>query len=147
MNASSFHLNPNLAMAWMLSGWVNLWLGQLELAIELQVKAMRLSPYDPQVFQMEAVTAFAHLCAGRYEEASSWASRACRDQPSFLMSLAACASDAHAGRLDGARNTITRVRQLDPRLCISDLRNWTPFRRPEHLATLAEGLRKDGLPE
>ena len=39
------------------------------------------------------------------------------------------------------------VRQIDPALRISNLREWFPIRRAEHFATWADGLRKAGLPE
>jgi tetratricopeptide (TPR) repeat protein len=117
-------------------------------AIDLQARAMRLSPRDPQVFLMESATAFAHMCAGRYDEASAWAARAFNNQPNFPMSPAAlAASDAHAGRIEQARKTMAQLRKLDPSLRISHLAQWTPFRRPEHLAIWAEGLRRAGLPE
>jgi hypothetical protein len=40
-----------------------------------------------------------------------------------------------------------RARQLDPSLRTSNLQILFPFRRPEDLARLAEGLRLAGLPE
>jgi tetratricopeptide (TPR) repeat protein len=141
-------INPNLAFALSLCGWPKVWLGQLPASIDLQARAMRLSPRDPQIFLMESATAFAHLCAGRYDEASTWAMRAFNNQPNFIMSPAAlAASAAHAGRDEEARRAIVRVRQLDPTLRIASLAHWTPFQRPEHLATWADGLRKAGLPE
>jgi TolB-like protein len=141
-------LNPNLSIALSLNGWARLWLGELDTAIDLQARAMRVSPRDPQIFLMESATALAHLCAGRYDEASSWARRAFSDQPNYIASLAAsAASDAYTGRLEEARKAIGCIRQLDPTLCISNLKTWTPLRRPEHFGRWAEGLRKAGLPE
>jgi TolB-like protein len=141
-------INPNLAAALSLCGWPKVWLGQLAASMDLQARAMRLSLSDPQSFLMESATAFAHLCAGRYDEASAWAARASNNQPNFIMSPAAlAASAAHAGRSEEARKAIVRVRQLDPTLRISCLAQWTPFQRPEHRAIWVEGLRKAGLPE
>jgi hypothetical protein len=40
-----------------------------------------------------------------------------------------------------------RLRQLDPTLRISNLKDWLPIHRPEDLATFADGLRRAGLPE
>jgi len=37
---------------------------------------MRLTPFDPQIIAMQAGTAFAHLLADRYDEASSWSAKA-----------------------------------------------------------------------
>src|SRR5262249_48167783 len=50
-------LNPNLAAAWIFSSWVKVWLGEPEVAIERSARAMRLSPNDPQFFNMQAGTA------------------------------------------------------------------------------------------
>ena len=91
-------LNPNLAAAWIFSGWVKVWLGEPEMAIEREARAMRLSPHDPQIFNMQAATAAAHFFAGRYAEALSWAEMSIREQPDFIPStVVAAASAALAG--------------------------------------------------
>jgi hypothetical protein len=59
----------------------------------------------------------------------------------------AAASYALAGRLAEARKTMARLRELDPALRVTNVKDWVPFRRPEDLAKFAEGLRKAGLPE
>ena len=69
-------LNPNLAEAWTFSGWVRVWLGEPEVAIEHFARAMRLSPLDPLMYLAQSGIAFAHFFAGRYDEASSWAEKA-----------------------------------------------------------------------
>lgn len=139
-------LNPNLAWAISLCGWPKVWLGELDRAIQLQAQAMRLSPVDPQIFLMECATAFAHLCAGHFDDASVWARRAFNHQPSFIMSLAVlAASTALAGHQREAGNLMDRIAKLDPTLTLGDLSNWTPFRRPEHVETWSHGLRKAGL--
>jgi TolB-like protein len=45
-------LNPNLSIALNLAGWVKLFLGELDAAIDFQERAIRLSPRDPQIFLM-----------------------------------------------------------------------------------------------
>jgi hypothetical protein len=57
------------------------------------------------------------------------------------------ASHALAGRADEARRAMHHLRQLDPALCISNLKDWLPIHRPEDLATFADGPRRAGLPE
>jgi hypothetical protein len=57
------------------------------------------------------------------------------------------ASHALAGRADEARRAMHHLRQLDPVLCISNLKDWLPIHRPKDLATFADGLRRAGLPE
>ena len=46
-------VNPNLAVAWMCSGWVRTFRGEPEMAISHLARAMRLSPLDPITFQMQ----------------------------------------------------------------------------------------------
>ena len=57
------------------------------------------------------------------------------------------ASHGLAGRPEEARQAMERLRQIDPALRISNLKDWFPVRRPEHFSIWAEGLRKAGLPE
>jgi TolB-like protein len=141
-------LDPNLAAAWFLGGFLRAERGDPDQAIEFFARAMRFSPLDPEMFRMQAGMALAHLLAGRFESASSWAAKAYEDLPSFLMVVCViAASHALAGRLDDAQRAIHHVRELDPTLRISNLKDWLPIRRPEHLATFAEGLRRAGLPE
>ena len=55
-------LNPNLAVAWYVSGWVRVYRGEPEMAIKHLAHAMRLSPLDPFFFTtMQVGTAFAHI--------------------------------------------------------------------------------------
>jgi len=109
---------------------------------------MRLSPLDPVLYHMQIGTALAHMLAGRYDEASSWAEKAFRNEPNYLPAAAvAAASHAFAGRMEEASQTMQCVRQNDPALCMSNLKDWLPIRRPEDFSLWAEGLRKAGLPE
>jgi tetratricopeptide (TPR) repeat protein len=141
-------LNPNLAAAWFLGGFLRVWRGDPDHAIEYFARAMRLSPLDPEMFRMQAGMAMAHLFAGRFDTASSWAEKAFRDLPSFLMVVGIiAASHALAGRTGEAERAMHRLRQLDPTLRISNLKDWLPIHRPEDLATFADGLRRAGLPE
>jgi TolB-like protein/DNA-binding winged helix-turn-helix (wHTH) protein/Tfp pilus assembly protein PilF len=141
-------LNPNLAAAWTYGGWVWIWRGQPEVALDHFARAMRLNPLDPNAFSTQAGTASAHFFAGRYDEASSWAKRSLREQPSHTPPLRILASSsALAGRLEDAQAAIARLRHLEPTFRISDLRDRTHLHRPQDLATFADGLRKAGLPE
>ncbi len=141
-------LNPNLAAAWFLGGFLRIWRGEPDDAIERLARAMRLSPLDSEMYRMQAGTAMAHLLAGRFDAASSWAEKAFRELPSFLIVAGIiAASHALAGRTDEARQAMRRLRELDPALRISSVKDWFPIRRPEDVATFAAGLRKAGLPE
>jgi len=140
-------LNPNLAAAWIASGWVRIFLGEPADAMERFERARRLSPFDPFAYIACIGIGWAHLSAGRYDEAASWARKASHEQPDWAGSwrLAAIAY-ALSDRVVEAREAMARVRDIDPTLRLGNL--WTPpFRRPEDLARWTEGLRKAGLPE
>ena len=140
-------LNPNLASAWFLGAWQRIARGEPDVAIERFQHAMRLSPLDPEVVRMQAGMALAHMLAGRFDVASSWAEKAARELPSFGLARAIlAASEAHAGRQETAERAVLRLRQLDPGLRISNL-SYLPFRRQEDMDMFADGLRKAGLPE
>jgi tetratricopeptide (TPR) repeat protein len=141
-------LNPNLAMAWIFSGWVKISLGSPELAIERLTQAMRLSPQDPYYFGARAAMASAHLAAGRYDEALSWAETAMRTKPSYVLGpLIAAASAALAGRGEAVRKAMVLVRENDPQLRLSNLKEVISYLQPAEFARWQEGLRVAGLPE
>ena len=141
-------LDPNLAAGWHWSAWIRVWLGEPELALQQVERAMRLSPHDPMLSNMQACVASAHFFTGRYAEALSWADRAARDNPRHLMPpTIGAASNALAGRTTEAQRAVVRILQIDPSVRLSNLQEFMPLRRPEDVERFAEGLRKAGLPE
>jgi TolB-like protein/class 3 adenylate cyclase/tetratricopeptide (TPR) repeat protein len=141
-------LNPNLAWAWLFSGWAKVWLGEPDVAIERVTRAMRLSPQDPHAMSMQTAAACAHFFSGRYAEAWRWAEMVVQRLPDFGFPICvAAASAALAGKPTEAVEAMGRLRQLMPWLRISNLLELFPIRRSEDLNTFAEGLRKAGLPE
>jgi TolB-like protein len=140
-------LNPNLAAAWFLGGYLRIWRGEPEEAIKRFEHAMRLSPLDTEMFRMQSGVAMAHLMAKRFDEACAWAEKAFRDTRFVLPATTIAASCALTGRMDKAQRAIADVREVAPTLRLSTLNTWLPFRRPEDYALFAEGLRKAGLPE
>jgi TolB-like protein len=144
----SLALNPNWAWAWLFSGWAKVWAGEPEVAIEHVTRAMRLSPHDPQIVNAQAAMASAHFFAGRYAEASRWAEVAVLEQPShFIATCLVAASGALGGRTKEAQKAMTRLRELDPALRLSNLKELFPIRRPEDFAKWEESMRRAGLPK
>jgi hypothetical protein len=110
--------------------------------------AVRLSPFDSLMPDINAAIAFAHFFSGDYDKALSLAEQVLREKPDFHTALRyAAASNALAGRLKDAHKAMTRLRQIDPLLRISNLKDMTPLRRPEDRARYEEGMRKAGLPD
>jgi adenylate cyclase len=148
-SARALALNPNLATAWLVSGWLKIWLGEPEAAKSDFERAMRLSPLDPLMLRFQSGMAHAHFYAGRYDEAASWAAMVLREIPDFRDGFRiAAASNALAGRLEQAHKDIQRLLQLDPTLRVSNFRETLgPYRRAEDIARLEDGMRRAGLPE
>jgi TolB-like protein/class 3 adenylate cyclase len=142
-------LNSNLAEAWHFGGWVKIWLGEPEAAIERFARAIRLSPLDLWVMGMRTGAAHAYFFLGRYEEAASWAAMALQDNPDFQAGLRIdAASNAMTGRPARAQKAVARLRQVNPTLRVSNLKEVLgPYRRAEDLSLYEEGLRKAGLPD
>jgi TolB-like protein len=142
-------LNSNSAEAWHYGGLVKTFLGEPEPAIERFARAMRLNPVDPRMSSRRAGTAFAHFLLGRYDQAASWAAMALQDNPDHQPALRIqAASNAMAGRPEQAHKAMARLRQLNPALRVSNLKDvLSPFRRAEDLLRYEEGLRQAGLPE
>jgi tetratricopeptide (TPR) repeat protein len=141
-------LNSNLAEAWLYGGSAKTWLGEPEAALERFARAMRLNPVDPRMSGMRAGTAFAHFLLGRYDEAASWAAMALQDRPDYQGGLRiAAASNAMAGRPEQAHKAMARLRQLNPALRVSTLKDLVGPWRAEDLSRYEEGLRQAGLPE
>jgi adenylate cyclase len=141
-------LNPNYAWGWLWCGWVRVWRGEPEAAIDCVARALRLSPTDPHSYSMYCVMAFAHLFSGHHTEAASWAEMAVREKPNVLITVSiAAASNALSGRLEEAARAIAQVRRLKPALRLSNLKDLFPLRRTEDCAKWEGGLRLAGLPE
>jgi TolB-like protein/Tfp pilus assembly protein PilF len=144
----ALELNSNLAAAWLFSGWLRIWFGKPDIAIQHLARAMRLSPLDPHINGMRAATAHAHFHAQRYDEASLWAAMTLSEFRNYHMFLRiGAASNALAGRVEEAKTLCTRLQRLDPALRVSNLKNVLGPYRPQDLARYEEGLRRAGLPE
>jgi len=78
-------LNPHLATAWNYSGWVRIFCGEHQSAMDCFERALRLSPRDPTVFHTRTGIAYANLLTGHYDDASAaWKRRLAWDFSSAL---------------------------------------------------------------
>src|SRR5262249_10793772 len=134
-------LNPNLARAWNSSVWLRVWMGDPDTAIQHFAQFRRLSPLDITMPRQLSGSAFAHFFAGRYDEACSQAEQALQESPDLHPALrASVASSALAGRIERARDALSRLRHIDPALRVSNLGDITPLRRPQDIAKYAEAM-------
>jgi adenylate cyclase len=77
-------LDPNLAVARIWNGWVQIYLGDPDAAIEQFQIGLRMNPFDPLIFMAQNGIAAAHFLAGRYEDGSLWAKIAMQQNPDHL---------------------------------------------------------------
>jgi adenylate cyclase len=133
----SLELNPSYASGWINSGWLRLWAGQPDLAIEHLETGLRLNPRDRQHGAVMGI-GVGHFFARRLENAAAMLLRSLQERPNWVPTyrfLASCY--AHMGRLDEARETIERVRQISL-VVVPSAAHW---RDPEQRAFYLEGLR------
>jgi TolB-like protein/class 3 adenylate cyclase/Tfp pilus assembly protein PilF len=148
--ARALTLNQNLALAWMASGWVNVWSGTPDVAIDHFARAIRLSPRDSMLHLMHIGMAHAHYMSRRYDDAASWVDKERQEGHGGLapaMRIAA-ASAALAGHEEQARKFLARYLQVDPDRRESNLADALgPYARAEDIDHYKAGLRKAGLPQ
>lgn len=140
-------LNPNLAAAWYVRGWLRIFHGDATGALSDLDHARRLSPYDRLVFKINAAMAYANFFAGRHDDASQFALSAIRERPNYMTGLrVAAASHASAGRAADLKLLTTRMRDLDPQVRLSMLHHLLPLQSAD-LSRWANALRSAGLPD
>lgn len=140
-------LDPNLAFAWYLGGFLRIWRGQPNDAIDRLARAMLLNPLSPDMHRMEVGTAMAQLLAGRPEDALPWAERASQHLPDRVLPITILAAIyARAGRGNEARTLVKRLSQLEQAPRIAELNEWLPFQRSQDLDVFVDALREAGLP-
>jgi TolB-like protein len=141
-------LNPNLAAAWRFCGFVKVFLGRPDEAVEPLERALRLSPLDPLIFIVQMGFIFAHFFAGRYEEALAYAKKSLAQNPTYVTAvIMAAVSAALAGREDEMTKAVGQLLKIDPSYKMSSFKNMWPLRREEDWAAFDKGLQLTRLPE
>ena len=108
----SLQLNPSFARGWHLSGWLRLWAGQYDLAIEHFENSNRLDPRQTKDHTYFSV-GVAHFFARRTEKAAEMLRLSLQgnsEWPPTLRFMASCL--AHLGRLKEAQDMVKRVQAI-----------------------------------
>jgi adenylate cyclase len=133
----SLHINPSFADGWRWSGWLRLWAGLPDVAIDHFEKSSRLNPRAPLGGTLMG-KGVAHFFARRLDQARTMLSLSLQQHPNWVPTnrfLAACYG--HLGQLDEARITIERLRALTPVV----LPKADNYRNPEQREFYLSGLR------
>ena len=110
----SIAVNPNSFWAWRWRGFAHLYNGEPETAIKHFETSLRLSPLGPRWAQTTGI-GIGHMFCGRLEVAASFLQLAVQENPSYPLAnrfLASCY--AHLGRMDNAREVVSRLRAITP---------------------------------
>jgi len=130
-------LNPSCAGCWQRSGWLRLWAGQPDPAIEYFQNSLRLDPRERRANPFMAI-GVAHFFARRFEEARVTLLQSLQEKPNWVPTyrfLASCY--AQMGRLDEARQAVEQIRNLT-NVVVPSATNW---RNPEQRELYLSGLR------
>src|SRR3954463_6350177 len=139
--------NPNEPLAWLHSGITHAWRGRGGEAVECTERALGLSPLDPMIYYFNSLAGMANLVAGNYERAIELSTRSLRENRLHTPTLRTLAAAlVLAGRLEDARETMTRLRALEPSLTAGTLQSRYPGRDSPQAARFIGALVEAGLP-
>lgn len=140
-------INPNSALAWRHSGFVFVYTGEPEQALDYLQRGMRLSPYDSWSHDSWSGVALALIQLQRDEGAVQAGQRAVQLNPRWSTSWRALAAAlALAGRLNEAKEATRRLLDLDSTCSISAVAARYGL-SDQASVRYFDGLRKAGLPE
>jgi adenylate cyclase len=139
---------PNSAVAWILSSGTMSYVGRGEEAVRHAERAMRLSPFDQNLFSYYTFLGLAHYTNGAYDEAVKWGRIALSERPMYTANLRILAASLAAhGRLDEARDIAARLMSLEPGFTLDEFeRTLLPFRDRDRCVQYLDHLRQAGLP-
>jgi adenylate cyclase len=141
-------LNPTSGPILAINGWIQNYVGDPAVAAESFRRAIRLSPFDPEMVLYLSGLAHAYVRAGRLEEALQTNMEALREFPAWkgvyeqaihcLVSL---------NRLEEARAMAARLRQLAPDFSIKKCLGSLGTPNEDYRRDYETALRAAGLPE
>jgi adenylate cyclase len=140
--------NPNEPLAWLHRAITHAWRGQGLDAIRCADRALSLSPLDPMSYFFNSLASTANLVGEQYDRAISLAEQSLRENRLHTPTLRTLAvAQVLSGRLPEARETMYRVRELEPGLTVAAFRARYPGRDSPQFARFAEALEEAGLPK
>ena len=143
----SIDLSPNFSLGYFALGWVRIYLGNFDEAIDSLLRCLRLSPNDQQAGGFLGQMALAQYHRGHYEDAVRDVERARRRRRIPFLMRTLLASLGQLGRTDEAAIVRAELAQFDPPNAAQFWTAISPYVDPAHHAHLRDGLRKAGMTE
>jgi tetratricopeptide (TPR) repeat protein len=144
-------IDANLAVAHNYVGQLKVFLGRANEAAEHTLKAIQLSPRDPQLAEWYYQVALTYIHLQRYNEAVEWARRAVQVNPNLRYPYRVLAvALALSRRVDEARTVAAEMLRRYPNESISAYLKREPWTDPVYRTGQEreiEGMRLAGIPE
>jgi adenylate cyclase len=144
-------LDPNLAVAHNYVGQIRVFLGRANEAAEPTLKAIQLSPRDPQLAEWYYQLALTYIHQQHDDEAVEWARRSVEVNPNLRYPYRILAAAlALSGRVDEARTVAAELRRRYPKETISAFLVREPWTDPAYRTGQNReitGMRLAGIPE
>jgi AraC-like DNA-binding protein len=136
------------AWAWSRSGWIDVYRGDPESAIERFKIALDLAPHDQLAFNSMIGIGCACFYRGQYAQASSWQTRALIDHPSATwVHRTLCPSYVLGGAKLEAHRSLRALCEHYPGLTLAEVQVGLPPLPQHYRERLVEGLHDAGLPD
>jgi tetratricopeptide (TPR) repeat protein len=144
-------LDPNLAVAHNYVGQIKVFLGRASEAADHTLKAIQLSPRDPQLAEWYYQLAITYIHQQRYNEAVEWARRGVQVNPNLRFPYRVLAAAlALSGRVDEARTVAAEMLRRYPKETIGAFLTREPWTDPVYRAGQDReiaGMRLAGIPD
>jgi adenylate cyclase len=144
-------LDPNLAVAHNYIGQIKVFLGRANEAAGHTLKAIQLSPRDPQLAEWYYQLAITYIHQQRFDKAVEWARRGVQVNPNLRYPYRVLAAAlALSGQIDEARMVAAAMLRRYPNETIGAFLTREPWTDPVYRAGQdreIEGMRLAGIPE
>ncbi len=143
----ALQVNPNDALAWLLSGTRHAFKGEGKRAVKAARQALRLSPLDLHHYFYDSLAASAELSACHFERAVALARRSLRANRMHASTHRVLAIALwQLGRHDEARASVDELMKIEPMLTVSAWLERAPSSAYPIGRLCADALRNAGVP-
>ena len=141
-------VNPNLPMAWALSGLAYAYLSELEEAELRLARYKKLSPLDPHAFLFDSGLTITALLKREYERAVELGRKTSQLNLGFSAGFKPyLAALGHLGLREEAERVCARLLAAEPGFTVEGFLAANPFSREADRELFARGLRLAGIPD
>jgi TolB-like protein/class 3 adenylate cyclase len=143
----SIDLDGNFSLGFFALGWIRIYMGNFNEAIDSLLRCLRFSPNDLQAAGFIGLLALAQYHLENYEEAARGAAQARRRRQIPFLMRTQIASLGQLGRTQEAAEVMAELAEFGTSDAAGFWKATSLYVDPQHHARVLEGLRKAGMPE